>query len=152
VQLEIREFRRDDASGLLALMRGLAEFEDYADEFAVTEGDLLIRGLSDDSEFTGLIAETDDKQLVGMAVYYPIPYTHDLRPDFVLKELFVADEHRSTGVGQALMKRLVEIAKQQGCTRIKWLVLRNNHRAKKFYQALGAAHDEKWEPWLLKVT
>jgi GNAT superfamily N-acetyltransferase len=130
-------------------MEGLAEFEDYIDEFCVTEKDLIERGLCDQPEFFAFVAEVPDGTLVGMAVYYIIPYTYDLCPDMVLKELFVAPDMRGTGVGQALMGSLRQAAEAHGCNRIKWLVLSDNESAKRFYAGLGANRDRKWENWNL---
>ena len=148
----IRNFEREDIPQLLELMIGLAEFEDYRDQFAVRERDLIDRGLGADPEFFAKVAVSEDGSLLGMAVYYLVPYTYDLRPDLVLKELFVHTEARGVGVGQALMNELVETARSNNCKRIKWLVVATNDPAKRFYEALGGRHDEKWELWQLQVT
>ena len=149
--LVVRDFVNDDVSQLLELMVSLAEFEGYDQQFAVTEDALRSRGLGDRAEFKALVAEysTSPGELIGMAVYYFIPFTYDLRPDLILKELFVADMARSAGVGEALMKRLLSRARAADCERIKWLVLPDNHRAKQFYAALGAERDSSWETWTM---
>ncbi len=145
----VRDFVDDDVPQLLELMVSLAEFEGYADQFAVTEDVLRERGLCDNPEFSVLVAEDAGKpgELLGMAVYYLIPYTFDLCPDMVLKELFVAESSRSAGVGEALMQELAARGRAVNCRSIKWLVLPENLRAKKFYSALGATHDSHWEAW-----
>ena len=145
----VRDFVESDVPQLLELMISLAEFEGYVDEFAVTEEVLRARGLGDNPEFKALVAEDAGNPgvLLGMAVYYFIPYTFDLRPDIVLKELFVAETARSSGVGEALMLQLASRAKAANCKRLKWLVLPENVRAKRFYAALGATHDASWEAW-----
>ena len=91
----IRRAAAPDASQLLALMRGLARFEGYDDRFAVIEEALLERGFSPDRppEFTAWVAELHGA-LVGYAVIYVIPYTFDLRPTVVLKELFIDERAR----------------------------------------------------------
>lgn len=151
--LVVRAFQRDDAEQLLALMRALAEFEGYAHRFAVNEFELLRRGLGDDPQFEALVAERADRpgELLGMAVYHFVRYSADLRPDLMLKELYVAERARAMGVGHALMERLQQRARDAGSTRIKWLVLPDNERAKRFYSACGARHDRDWENWELAV-
>lgn len=150
-QTQVREFNENDAEQLLKLMRGLAAFERYQDEFAVTKHDLIERGLSASPQFTALVAINRNDELLGMAVYYLVPYTYDLAPDMVLKELFVSEGARSQGVGEALMKRLQQDAKSHGCKRIKWLVLSDNERAKSFYKRNGGEKDTKWENWTLTL-
>lgn len=147
----IRSFQREDVAQLLELMIGLAEFENYREQFAVRERDLVAGGLGADPEFFAKVAVSDDGTLLGMAVYYLVPFTYDLHPDLVLKELFVRPDARGTGVGQALMDDLVETARSSDCKRIKWLVLATNDPAKRFYEVLGGRHDEKWELWQLQV-
>jgi GNAT superfamily N-acetyltransferase len=151
--IEIRPFRRADVPVLLELMRELAVFENYGSEFTVTESDLRERGLCSQPDFEVLVAEDREVRgdLLGMAVYYKIPYTYDLTPDFVLKELYVAKGKRSDGIGRALVRQIIDIAKRTKCKRIKWLVMRDNDRAKQFYASLGAAHDPQWENWVLNL-
>lgn len=154
LSLMVRPWQRDDAAQLLTLMQGLAEFEGYARDFAVNEQELLRRGLGDVPQFEALVAEREELPgtLLGAAVYYFVPYTFDLRPDLVLKELYIAEHARSMGVGQALMARLKFRAVEAGSKRIKWLVLPDNHRAKRFYEACGAKHDRDWENWSMIVS
>lgn len=147
----IREFRRGDIDQLLQLMQKLAAFEHYLDDFCVTETALEERGLSAKPEFRIFVATSRARpnDLLGMAVFYFVPYTFDLRPDLILKELFVSEEARGHGIGRALMQKLIAIADRAGCRRIRWLVLTENAGGKRFYESLGARHDTKWENWQL---
>lgn len=148
---EIRPFQREDAAELLALMRELAAFEDYLDAFSVKEADLILRGLGNTPDFFAHVAASPEDGLVGMTVFYFIPYTYDLSPELVLKEFFVRPEWRSAGIGQALFDALQTVARTRGCNRIKWLVLKDNEKAKRFYQRQGARRDNKWETWQLSL-
>ena len=151
-EFTIQSFQREHVPELLALMKGLAAFEDYRDAFAVEERDIIERGLAPEPEFYAKVAVSAEETLLGMAVYYLIPYTYDLHPDLVLKELFVHPDARGMGIGQALMRDLVETATKNDCKRIKWLVLSTNEPAKHFYKTLGGQRDEKWELWQLQVA
>lgn len=64
---QVREAAPDDVPQLLALMRGLAAFEDYLDAFAVSQDDLHRYGFGPDRLFTAHVAEISGR-LVGMAV------------------------------------------------------------------------------------
>ncbi|ANM32182.1 hypothetical protein ABI59_09990 [Acidobacteria bacterium Mor1] len=131
-------------------MRGLAAFEGYLDEFRVTPADLIEHGLGDTPRFEAYVAQASaSSPLAGMAVIYQIPWTYDLRPTLVLKELFVADGARGRGVGKALLRRVASRAAELDCPRVHWTVLENNSAAIRFYRELGARRDTVWQHWLL---
>ena len=146
----VRRADRRDATALLALMRGLARFEGYLEQFRVSENDLLERGLGVESrqEFTALVAESGSGALLGHAVVYTIPFTFDLRPTLVLKELYVEHTARGLGIGHVLMAAVLAEGKAQGCARLKWDVLPGNLRAQAFYRSLGGAPDTQWQGWI----
>ena len=149
----VRPATRDDCASLLELMRGLAKFEGYIDDFRVTETALETRGFGQtgEPEFYALLAQLNE-QAVGMLVYYFIPFTFDLRPTLFIKELFVEPTARNNGAGEALFKAALAKAKLQGCGRIKWDVLHNNDAAKRFYQRQGARQDAKWQGYILDLS
>jgi len=144
----VRPFLETDIAELLELMRGLARFEGYIDDFRVTESDLKTFGLGAQPSFEAFVAERRDASgLLGMAVIYRIPWTYDLRPTLILKELFVRDDARGGGVGAALLARVAKRARELDCPRVQWTVLKDNEAARRFYAAAGATTDEVWEHW-----
>jgi ribosomal protein S18 acetylase RimI-like enzyme len=148
-----RPFARADAAEMIGLMRELAVFEDYIDEFAVTEADLIENGLGASPRFGALVAYREGEEgLLGIAVHYVIPWTYDLKPTLVLKELYVAERARGLGVGRALMQSLCREAMSIGAPRIAWSVLPDNERAQRFYASLGGRKDAKFEPWTMDET
>jgi hypothetical protein len=87
----IRPTLHTDIPQLLALMRGLAEYEQYLDIFAVTEEILRRQGFDKSPpDFYALVADAGG-ELVGMLVYYLISFTATARPTLFIKELFVAE-------------------------------------------------------------
>jgi ribosomal protein S18 acetylase RimI-like enzyme/ketosteroid isomerase-like protein len=143
----------DDAAALLVLMKQLAAFEGYADQFRVTENDLLARGLAHDSagHFTAVVAQSDLGELWGYAVVYLIPFTFDLAPTLVLKELLVTETARRAGVGNSLMEYVTAHARASQCRLLKWDVLPSNDRAKSFYRKWGGKRNSAWENWIWSV-
>lgn len=148
--LEIRPFDHRDIPDVLTLMRGLAVFEGYIDDFRVTEADLVAHGLGPSPRFGVFVAVLAGK-VVGIAVHYLIPWTYDLKPVVVLKELFVVEEARGLGAGEALFQRLVRYARDIGTSKIGWTVLDGNEKAMRFYRRQGAAADTVWRPWFVRV-
>lgn len=54
-----------------------------------------------------------------------------------LKELYVRDAFRGQGVGEALFKRVCEIAHDLGFSRVELTTDRDNKNAQQFYERLG---------------
>ena len=146
----IRPFERRDVGAVLVLMRALAVFEGYADKFRVTEADIVEHGLGPSPRFGVFVAEVDGA-IVGIAVHYLTPWTYDLKPVVVLKELYVAEAARGMSVGHALVKRLRDHAVGIGASAIKWTVLQSNMPAKAFYRSLDGRADEMWELWQMTI-
>ncbi len=147
-EITTRPFGRDDVGELLELMLGLARFEGYIDHFRVTEDDLVRHGLGPEPRFEAFVAQRQGSgPLLGTAVVYRIPWTYDMRPTLILKELYVDDRARGQGVGETLMRRVAARALELDCPRVGWTVLKTNVRGAAFYRGLGAAQDAVWDSW-----
>lgn len=148
----IRRAQASDAPRLLSLMRGLARFEGYDDRFAVTVEALIERGFSPHRQpaFTSWVAELDGV-LAGYALIFVIPYTFDLRPTVVLKELFIDEVARGRNFGHGLMDEVLEHAHSLNARLLRWQVLPDNEPAKRFYRQHGAAMDADWENWFIDL-
>src|SRR5215470_9183680 len=120
--VEIRKAVESDIPSLLPLMRELAEFEKYAKDFAITEEILREQGFRrSPPDFHCLVAE-DGSTLVGFLVYYFVSFTYRAKPNLIIKELYIADPHRSRGIGKELMKAVAREAQEAGCGIVKWWV------------------------------
>jgi GNAT superfamily N-acetyltransferase len=148
----IRPHIRADAKQLLGLMKKLAKFEGYIDDFNVNEAAILKQGFGENPLFHAFVAESSGNgKLIGMAISYVLSWTYDLKPTLVLKELFVEDHARGLGVGQALMGQIALRAAGLNAARVQWTVLSGNEKAASFYSMLNGNRDEVWEPWLLNA-
>src|SRR3954469_15982488 len=142
--LTIRKAIEADISKLLPLMRELAVFEKYDQAFAITEDVLREQGFRrSPPDFECLVAEQDN-ELVGMAVYYFVPFTYRAKPNLVIKEFYVVESHRSKGIGEHLMRAVAREAARNDCGMIKWWVAKWNDGSIRFYERLGARIDEDW--------
>jgi len=132
-----------DVSLILALIRGLAEYERAPEAVIATEEDLLRDGFGPNPFYFCLIAEHDEKP-AGFAFYFFDYSTWIGRPGIYLEDLFVYPELRGLGIGKALLKRVAAIAVAQGCARLKWSVLDWNTPAIDFYRAMGGELMDEW--------
>jgi len=67
-----------------------------------------------------------------------------------LEDLFVLVEMRGKGIGKALLQRLAQIALEEKCYGLRWMVLEWNEPALKLYESLGAELLGEWETMLLR--
>lgn len=89
-----------------------------------------------------LVAERDGR-LLGFAIlnpYFPAP---DLTHGLFLKELYVAAEARSAGVGERLIEGIRALAKERGCSRVIWTTGEGNSGSQRFYDRLGMRREKK---------
>ena len=139
----IRPATAPDVSLILALIRGLAEYERAPEQVIATEEDLLRDGFGPNPFYFCLIAEHDDKP-AGFAFYFFDYSTWIGRPGIYLEDLFVYPELRGLGIGKALLKQVAAIAVEKGCARLKWSVLDWNTPAIDFYKSMGGELMDEW--------
>lgn len=142
---QVRFAVESDVPALLDLMRGLAEFEGYADKFAVTEQVLIEQGFRrSPPDFECLVAEDADGKPAAMLVFYMIPFAFRAKPTLFVKELYVDEDRRGNGYGDRLMRAAAAEAVRRGCALMKWQVAEWNTGAARFYERLGATADTEW--------
>ena len=153
--LSIRPATPADAALMLDFIRGLAAYEhalsaELATEVVlVTEADLLRHGFGPEPKFRCLIAEWESKP-AGFALFHYNFSTWRGQPGLYLEDLFVYPEMRGKGAGKALLQRLAQIAVEEHCYGLRWMVLEGNDSALKFYEGLGAELLGEWETMLLR--
>jgi GNAT superfamily N-acetyltransferase len=141
--LVIRAAERRDVPSILALIRGLAEFEKLSHEVVATE-EILERSLFDGRKVAEvLLAELDDRA-VGFALFFHSFSTFLGKPGIYLEDLFILPEFRNQNIGFRLLREVARVAKARECGRLEWSVLDWNSRALSFYHRLGAKPMSEW--------
>jgi len=78
---------------------------------------------------------------LGFANYVVHPFTWSERPACYLEDLFVYAGVRGSGIGRALLERLIALAEQHQWARIYWLTRENNAVARRLYDRFCQADD-----------
>jgi GNAT superfamily N-acetyltransferase len=128
---------------ILALIKGLAEYERLAHEVRATQAALRRHGFGPRPYFETLICSRGPTP-VGFALYFFTYSTFMARPSLYLEDLFVRPEERGRGAGRALLRELARIAMRRGCGRMEWTVLDWNAPSIGFYERLGAELKREW--------
>jgi len=147
--LSIRQATAADASLMLDFIRRLAEYEREPHAVIATEEGLIRDGFGPQPKYRCLIAEWAGAP-AGFALFHYNYSTWRGQPGLYLEDLFVHPEMRGKGVGKALLQRLAQIALEENCYGLRWMVLEWNSPALKFYDALGAELLGEWETMLLR--
>ena len=102
-----------------------------------------VRRLIDRDDTDYLLAAREGEQPSGVC---QLRYRYGLwmaAEDCWLEDLFVRDEDRGAGLGEALVAKAIERARQRGCRRIELDVSESNRAAWALYERMGFSADYK---------
>ena len=146
-QFTIRPGLETDLPALLNLICGLAEYEREPESVTNTIAQMQRDGFGPNAIFTFVLAEVEGKH-VGMAVWYWRYSTWRGRVLY-LEDFYVEPEFRGLGIGKALFKHVVNIAKEQNSPRLCFQVLDWNQPAIDFYHRMkGEVGDDFLNAWV----
>lgn len=139
----LREARPGDEAGILACIRGLAEYEREPDAVENT-AEALTENLfgADPKVFTHIVER--EGRIVGIAMWFLTYSTWTGRHGIWLEDLFVQDDQRGHGYGKALLASLARVCVERGYSRLEWTVLDWNAPAIAFYRSVGAVPMAEW--------
>jgi GNAT superfamily N-acetyltransferase len=132
-----------DVPTILSFIRELAEYEKLLDRVTATE-DLLRHTLFGPRPYAEVLVARLDDDAVGYALFFHSYSTFLARPGVYLEDVYVRPAARGNGVGKALLKAVARAARDRGCGRVEWAVLKWNTPAIEFYESLGAQPLDGW--------
>lgn len=142
--IEIREAIVEDVPLIIDFIKKIAAFEKLSDEVSADEDVITETLFGEEPSAKVIFAETEGRP-VGYAVYFYNFSTFTGRPGLYIEDIFVSEETRGIGAGEAMMRYLAREARMKNCGRMEWAVLDWNP-AREFYERLGA---EPLGDWLL---
>ncbi|MEO1091737.1 MAG: GNAT family N-acetyltransferase [Pseudomonadota bacterium] len=136
--LVVRTCSTDDVDLLVPLFAAIER--DYEGAAAIAEP--LIRErlavfLAGHAPGTVLVAV--DERALGFVTLFEVFPGQDLGRTWFVKDIFVLDDARSRGVGDALMRAAARTVLDRGGSRLDLATGDDNHRAQRFYTRLGGA-------------
>jgi GNAT superfamily N-acetyltransferase len=146
--MSVRPIRPDDVPAAVALVRELAEYERALHEVRLTEQQLTDRLFGDAPAVFGHVAVADDGvaagEVVGIALWFLNFSTWRGTHGIYLEDLYVAPQHRGSGLGKELLRTLAALCVERGYSRLEWSVLDWNTPSIDFYKAAGAVPMDEW--------
>jgi GNAT superfamily N-acetyltransferase len=147
----LRAARPGDEAGILACIRGLAEYEREPDAVENIVEALTASLFGPDPRVFTHVVEREGA-IVGIAMWFVTYSTWTGRHGIWLEDLFVDDAQRGRGYGKALIASLAEVCVERGYSRLEWTVLDWNAPSIAFYRSLGAVPMDEWTTQRLTGT
>lgn len=144
----VRRVQPADVPTVCQLVRDLAEYERAAAEAQMTHEQLHEALFGERISVYGHVAEVDGL-VVGFALWFRTFSTWRGRPGMYLEDLFVAPEHRGSGIGTQLLAALAGECVAEGYSRLEWSVLDWNAPSIAFYRSLAAVPMDGWTVYRL---
>ena len=138
----IRRCIPSDLEKLMMLIEKHAEFERAAFTSEGKQERLRLALFGDDSPLNCLVAEAEG-QVIGYATYTFDYSTWNAAWFIYLDCLYLEDNYRSYGIGQALMDKVRNAGEARGCVNMQWQTPDFNERAIKFYKRIGGVGKNK---------
>src|SRR3954467_13679176 len=136
----VRNATEDDFDDICALIEDLADYEHLSDEVAFDRAVMRTHLFGPNPAASVLIADTDEGEVAGFALWFRTFSTFLGRPGIWLEDLFVRPSHRGQGHGLALLAELRTMTDG----RLEGAVLDWNEPSIGFYGALGAEPVDGW--------
>ncbi|HEY3084810.1 MAG TPA: GNAT family N-acetyltransferase [Candidatus Dormibacteraeota bacterium] len=146
--IHIRFAEPADVPLITELIRALSVYEKLEHEVRATD-EKVRNALFGERPYAETLIAEHAGEAAGFALFFHNFSTFLAQPGLYLEDLFVKPEHRSHGIGQALLQRLAQIAVERGCGRMEWAVLDWNVDAIRFYERLGAKPNSEWTVYRL---
>ena len=146
---DIARVGEDDVADVLPLLRA------YCDFYDVTPSDeellALARALIADPEREGVqLLARENGKAVGFATIYWSWATTIASRIGVMNDLYVAPEARGSGAADALISACADECRRHGAAELTWQTAKDNARAQRVYDRVGAERSE-WVDYSLSV-
>lgn len=137
----VRKGNVADLKSIHALVGELAAYENEPEAFTATLDEY--RRAFTEGDFECLVAENEQKEIIGMTIHY-LTYSTWKGRMLYLEDFVVKEKWRKHGVGQQLFDALFVRAEELKCVLVKWQVLDWNEPAINFYKKNNATIETEW--------
>ncbi len=137
MDVTIRKAKEADFPAILSLIKEFAVFQKTPEKVTMT----LEQMVDGKDFFRCFVAEVDNKELVGFATYFFTWYSWSGKALY-LDDLYVKESARKRGTGKKLLFTIIDLAKKEDCTKVRWQVSNWNTNAIAFYKSIGAITDD----------
>ncbi|KUM02440.1 GNAT family N-acetyltransferase [Chromobacterium subtsugae] len=141
--IQIHTAQPQDAAAIHRFITELAIYERAEHEVESSAADIEATLFGPGAKAQALLCHVDGR-LAGFAVYFFSYSTWLGKNGIYLEDLYVTPQVRGAGAGKALLRRLAQLACENDCGRLEWVVQDWNQPAIDFYQSIGAKPQAEW--------
>jgi GNAT superfamily N-acetyltransferase len=139
----VRDITREDIPEVIELMKAFAAYDGSTEHLTIDKESLEKAYFEDDPIILRGILAIEGSEIVGFLNYYYTFSSYALKKCLWVEDAFILSDFRGQGIGRALFHYAKDIAEQNECIRLEWLVRSQNDLGRMFYSRLGASIDEK---------
>lgn len=136
MKIKIRKAEEKDFPEIISLIKEFSFFQKTPEKVSNS----LDQMIKDKNIFQCLVAEKDT-EIAGFASFFFTYYSWSGK-GLYLDDLFVKESFRKQAIGKKLLDAIIEIAKNEQCKNLRWLVSNWNSNAINFYKKMGATINE----------
>ena len=136
--LKIRKTSEKDITFLYELINELASYEKRPNDMTASIEDLECM-LFKRHMATAVIAENNEGNPLGYAIYYPIFSSFSGKAKVHIEDLFIKPEYRHQGLGKEFFYQLSNLIKDEEYIEMEWSCLDWNTSSIEFYKKLNAS-------------
>lgn len=133
----IRLAEESDFEKIHALNREFSNFIKTPEKFKITVEQMK----NDQRHFQMLVVDTNSEGIIGFASTFIAWYSW-VGKSLYLDDLYIVEKYRKNGLGSRLMDEVFQLARQEGCKKVRWQVSKWNEDAIEFYKRKGAVIDD----------
>jgi GNAT superfamily N-acetyltransferase len=134
--MEIRKAGSDDFEAIYLLITEFASFIKTPEKVITTPAQMV-----NDKDYFNCFVAVEKNKIVGFASYF-IAYYSWTGKTVYLDDLYVSEKYRGLGFGSKLLDKIIETAREENCSKVKWQVSNWNDKAIGFYKMRGATIDD----------
>jgi ribosomal protein S18 acetylase RimI-like enzyme len=123
----------------------------YEKESNPSKYEAYLRERIEKNEATVFIAYDDSDQPIGFALNYHSFSSTALGKIIVLNDLYVSETKRKKGIGQNLIERTFELAKESGAVRVDLGTAKTNTVAQGLYEKIGFEKDTEFNAYSYSI-
>jgi len=133
----IRAAELEDYDRLYSLMHDFAQYQKTPERLILS----LEQMKKDRDIFKCLLAVMPDGRIIGFTTWFFAYYSWTGKAVY-MDDLYVVESFRGQGVGSRLLEAVIQLAKDAGCSKVKWQVSKWNDSGIRYYKKMGATIDE----------
>ena len=137
MQISIREATTKDYPSIYLLLKEFSAFQQTPDKVTITPE----RMIEEKNLIHCLVAVNPEGVIIGFASYFFAFYSWSGKALY-LDDLYVCADYRRQKIGTQLLQKVLRLAKETGCWKVRWQVSKWNDPAISFYKKIGAVVDD----------